>query len=190
VNTAMADPFSAFPHKAPEKEYTKLKGAILGYLRCTGLSFSTAMPGQSALTLSVLQTASIMLQFGLFGSFSQDWDESVSQVSNPLPLRFDSYHEPADSAIMEGKAIICAVLIYIFDTFFFFFFFFLGQVVQAIIPLLDGRTDSWTVSPSLGPMARFESYHEPAASAIMEGKAIICAMLMYILTCASTGAFQ
>ncbi|GJP70343.1 hypothetical protein CLOP_g1288 [Closterium sp. NIES-67] len=129
VNMAMADPFSAFPGKAPEREFGELKACTLAYLHGTRLS-SACSAGQSALTLAVLQMGSIMLQFGLFGNFSQDWDSSIAQVvaaiiplldgrSEPWDgscrLRFENQHEPHSSAVMEAKTIMCAMLMYIFD---------------------------------------------------------------------------
>ncbi|CAI5468551.1 unnamed protein product [Closterium sp. Yama58-4] len=87
VNMAMADPFSAFPGKAPEREFGELKARTLAYLHSTRLS-SACSAGQSALTLAVLQMASIMLQFGLFGNFSQVAEREFEELKTTHTLAF------------------------------------------------------------------------------------------------------
>ncbi|CAI5476347.1 unnamed protein product, partial [Closterium sp. Yama58-4] len=129
VSRAMADPFLAFPHKAPEPGFTALKHNILDFLPSTTLAQTNSRPGQSSLTFAVLQTASLMLRFGLFGSFSGQGEEGIAPI------------------------------------------------VDAVIPLLDGRSEKWGGD---GDALRFKSDPESNMNTVMEAKTVICSMLMYI----------
>ncbi|CAI5960312.1 unnamed protein product, partial [Closterium sp. NIES-65] len=133
VSQAMADPFLAFPHKAPEPGFTALKHNILDFLPSTTLAQTNSRPGQSSLTFAVLQTASLMLRFGLFGSFSGQGEEGIAPI------------------------------------------------VDAVIPLLDGRSEKWGGDGAAGGDAlRFKSDPESNMNTVMEAKTVICSMLMYI----------